>query len=436
MFLSGSIEMAEAYHASHLVRHTAGRLPVVLITATMLAACGHSQPTTVSAASTPPAMPVSIAEAKTSEVSLRNEWVGTLDGYVNAQIQPQVSGYLVRQNYREGDVVSKGQVLFEIDQRPFRAALAQANGQIGQAQGQTAQAEGQLAQAEAQLKLARINVDRDAPLAAQRAIAQSQLDNEEQQLAQAEANVASARGAIAAGEGAVATAHANADTAGLNLEFTEVGSLIGGVAGQATVQVGNLVGPQSILTAVSQLDPIKVYFSISAEEYLALVKGAAAKGPDLLHANVPLTLTLSDGAVFPHTGHIDFVDRQMNQQTGAIRIAASFANPGNVLRPGQFARVSAVTRAIHDAILVPQAAVMDLQGVKQVYTVASNGTAHLVNITLGPQYGSDWIVTEGLTPGAKVITNNLQKLHEGAPVAPEAAQQQHTGNPTGKPTGN
>jgi membrane fusion protein (multidrug efflux system) len=186
--------------------------------------------------------------------------------------------------------------------------------------------------------------------------------------------------------------------------------------------VGNLVGPQSVLTSVSQLDPIKVYFSISDEEYLALSKSAAAKGPDLLHANVPLTLTLADGAVFPHTGHIDFVDRQMNQQTGAIRIAASFSNPGNVLRPGQFARVSATTRIVHDAILVPQAAVMDLQGVKQVYTVAANGTAHLVNITLGAQYGSDWIVTSGVTPGARIITSNLQKLREGAPVAPQATQ--------------
>jgi len=403
--------MAVAYHFS---------LPLVLVTAAALAACGGGQPATVSAAA-PSAMPVSIVEARTADVSLRNEWVGTLDGYVNAQIQPQVSGYLVRQNYREGQVVAKGQVLFQIDQRPFQAALNQAKGQIGQAEGQTAQAEGQLAQAEAQLKLAQINVDRDAPLAAQRAVAQSQLDNEKQQLSQAEANVRTAQGAIVAGRAAIATARANADAADLNLGFTEVRSLIGGVAGQATTQVGNLVGPQSVLTSVSQLDPIKVYFSISDEEYLALAK-SAANGLDLLRANVPLTLSLADGAVFPHPGHIDFVDRQMNQQTGAIRIAASFANPGNVLRPGQFARVSAATRVIHDALLVPQAAVTDLQGIKQVYTVAANGTAHVVNVTLGPQYGSDWVITAGLSPSAKVITNNLQKLREGAPVAPQTVQ--------------
>ncbi|MDE3198503.1 MAG: efflux RND transporter periplasmic adaptor subunit [Acidobacteriota bacterium] len=417
--------MAEAYHASPVVRHHAARFPFILAGAAVLTACGHSAPATVSAAA-PSAMPVSVVEARTSDVSLRNEWVGTLDGYVNAQIQPQVSGYLVKQDYREGQVVTKGEVLFEIDQRPFRAALAQANGQIGQAEGQTAQAEGQLAQAEAQLRLARINVDRDTPLAAQRAVAQSQLDNEKQQLAQAEANVKTAQGAIAAARAAVATAHANADAAQLNLDFTQVRSLIGGVAGQATTQVGNLVGPQSVLTSVSQLDPIKVYFSISDEEYLALAKNAATKGPDLLHSDVPLTLTLADGSVFAHEGRIDFVDRQMNQQTGAIRIAASFANPGNVLRPGQFARVSATTRVLHDALLVPQAAVTDLQGVKQLYIVAASGAAHVVNVTLGPQYGTDWIVTGGIAAGAEVITDNLQKLREGTPVTPRA----------GRPAGN
>jgi membrane fusion protein (multidrug efflux system) len=377
-------------------------------------------------------MEVSFVEARTGEVMLRNEWVGTLDGYVNAQIQPQVSGYLVEQKYREGQVVAKDQVLFEIDQRPFRAALEQAQGQIGQAEGQTAQAEGQLAQAEAQQKLALINVDRDTPLAAQRAIAQSQLDNEKQQLAEAEANIKAIKGAIAAAQAAIASARANTDAAALNLDFTDVRSLIGGVAGQATIQVGNLVSPQSVLTSVSQLDPIKVYFSISDEEYLALSKNTA--GSDLLRANVPLTLTLADGSEYPHKGQIIFVDRQMNQQTGAIRIAASVANPGNLLRPGQFARVSATTRVIRDALLVPQMAVMDLQGQKQVYTVNAGGKVHVVNVTLGSEHGADWIITSGITPGTRVITTNLQKLQEGMPVSAKAAP---LSNPAaGKGTGN
>jgi membrane fusion protein (multidrug efflux system) len=389
---------------------------VALVTLTLLTGCSQTK---TSAAAPPPPMEVSFVEARTGEVTLRNEWVGTLDGYVNAQIQPQVSGYLLEQKYREGQVVAKDQVLFEIDQRPFRAVLEQAKGQIGQAEGQTAQAEGQLAQAEAAQKLAQINVDRDAPLAAQRAIAQSQLDNEKQQLAQAEANVKAARGTIAAAQASIATAKANADSAALNLEFTEVRSLISGVAGQATIQVGNLVNPQSVLTSVSQLDPIKVYFSISDEEYLAL--GKKTSGPDLLSANVPLTLTLADGGEYPHKGRIIFVDRQMNQQTGAIRIAASFANPGNVLRPGQFGRVSAATRVIRDALLVPQVAVADLQGQKQVYTVTPDGKVHVVNVTLGSEHGADWIVTSGITPGTRVITNNLQKLQEGMPVSAKEA---------------
>lgn len=406
-------------------------LPVIL-TALALTSCGETR-TAAANTGAPPPMPVSFVEARTGEVTLRNEWVGTLDGYVNAQIQPQVTGYLLEQKYREGQVVSKGQLLFQIDQRPFRAVLDQAKGQIGQAEGQTAQAEGQLAQAEAAEKLAQINVDRDTPLAAQRAIAQSQLDNEKQQLAQAEANVKAAKGAIAAAQAAIASAKANADAAALNLEFTEVRSLISGVAGQATVQVGNLVNPQSVLTAVSQLDPIKVYFSISDDEYLSLSKKNA--GPDLLSANVPLTLTLADGSVFPHQGRIIFVDRQMNQQTGAIRIAASFANPGNVLRPGQFGRVSAATHVIHDALLIPQSTVMDLQGQKQVYTLTPDNKVHVVNVTLGAEHGADWIITSGITPGTRVISDNLQKLQEGMPVSPKPAPSSPSTPAASKPSG-
>jgi membrane fusion protein (multidrug efflux system) len=299
-------------------------------------------------------MPVDVVTVQQSDVPVSNEWVGTLDGFVNAQIQPQVSGYLIKQNYREGSVVQKGQALFEIDPRPFQAALQQAEGQVGQAQGA-------VGQAQAQFQLAQINVNRDTPLAAEHAIAQSQLDNEKQQAAQAEASVASARASVAAAQAAVANAK-------LNLGFTEVRSLITGVAGQATTQVGNLVGPQSVLTSVSQLDPIKVYFSISDSEYLGLIKRTTQSNADLLRAssNLPLTLTLANGSVFPHTGRIIFVDRQMNQQTGAIRIAASFPNPGNVLRPGQFGRVRAQTTVLNNAILVPQSAVQELQGIEQV----------------------------------------------------------------------
>jgi len=378
-------------------------LALALSTAAMVG-CGTSHAGTTAGIAGP--MPVTVVNVQPADVALAREWVGTLDGYVNAQIQPQVGGYLVQQNYREGSQVEKGQVLFEIDPRPYQAALEQAQGQLGQTQGQ-------LGQAQAQLELAEINVNRDTPLAEQHAIAQSQLDNEKQQQAQALAAVKSTQAAIA-------TAQANIATAKLNLGFTEVRSLISGVAGQATTQVGNLVNPQSVLTAVSQLDPIKVYFSISDSEYLALTRRAQKGGGDLLKAsdNLPLTLTLADGETYPHPGHIVFVDRQMNQQTGAIRIAAAFPNPGNVLRPGQFGRVKASTDVLHNALQVPQIAVQELQGIEQVYTVGANNRIHVVNVTLGSQDGNNWIVASGLQPGTRVVTDNLQKLREGAPVSP------------------
>ncbi len=367
----------------------------------LLAGCNNSKPV---AAMGP--LPVDVVTVEQSDVPVSNEWVGTLDGYVNANIQPQVTGYLLKQNYREGSVVQKGQVLFQIDPRPFQATLEQAEGQLGQAKGA-------VGQAQAQLQLAKINVNRDTPLAAQHAIAQSQLDTETQQSAQAEANVAAANASVA-------TAQAAVDTARINLGFTLVRSLITGVAGQATTQVGNLVGPQSVLTTVSQLEPIKVYFSISDSEYLALIKSSGTNDSDLLHGSskLPLTLTLSNGTVFPHTGRIIFVDRQMNQQTGAIRIAASFPNPGNVLRPGQFARVRAQTTIIHNATLVPQAAVLEMQGLEQVYVVGDDNKVHVTNVKLGPQHGQDWVINSGLQPGARVIVSNLQKLKDGVPVSP------------------
>jgi membrane fusion protein, multidrug efflux system len=365
----------------------------------------------------PMALPVSVMNVRQADVSLTGSWVGTLDGNVNAQIQPQVSGYLVRQEYREGSPVSKGEVLFQIDPRPFQAV-------VDQAQAQVEQAKGQLAQARAQLALAQINVNRDTPLAQVRAIAQSQLDTETQQEAQDQA-------AVAAGEAAVSAAQAALESAQLNLGFTQVRSLISGVAGQATTQVGNLVSPQSVLTAVSQLDPIRVYFSISDGEYLALVARAKQSGGDLLRggANLPLTLTLANGQPYLHKGHIVFVDRQMNQQTGAIRIAAAFPNPGNILRPGQFGRVTAETEIRRNAVLVPQTAVQELQGIEQVYTVAPGDRVHVVNVKLGPQYGNDWIVESGLKPRTQIITDNLQKLREGAPVAPHAAPLPPANNP-------
>lgn len=398
-------------------------LGVLVVSAGLFGGCADKK---AAAAGPPPAMPVAVVEIQPADVPLTGEWVGTLDGYVNAQIQPQASGYLIKQDYREGAQVSKGQVLFEIDPRPFQAALDQAEGQL-------AQAKGQLQQAHAQLGLAQINVNRDTPLAEAHAIAQSQLDNDTQQKAQTEALVESAKATIAAAEAAVATAK-------LNLGFTEVRSLITGVAGQATTQVGNLVNGQSVLTSVSQLDPIKAYFSISDSEYLNLTQ--RVRGGDLLRNSsaVPLTLTLSNGEEFPRKGHIEFVDRQMNAQTGAIRIAAVFPNPGNVLRPGQFGRIKAATEIRHNGLLIPQAAIQEIQGLQQVYLAGPDGKAHAATVTLGPQIGTSWLAERGVSAGDKVIVDNLQKLRDGAPVsphpaphpAPSAAATAQNSNPAGR----
>ena len=378
---------------------------MLLIGVALVTGCGKAPAST----GQPPPLPVSVVQVEPSDVAVSNEWVGVLDGYVNAQIQPQANGYLIKQNYREGAQVAKGQILFEIDPRPFQAALDQAKGQL-------AQAKGQVLQAQAQLGLAEINVKRDTPLAQARAIAQSQLDNDVQQKAQTEASVESAKASVAAAQAAV-------ENAELNLGFTHVRSLITGVAGQATTQVGNLVNTQSVLTAVSQLNPIKVYFSISDAEYLALIQRARGAGGDLLknESAIPLTLTLANGEVYPQKGHIEFVDRQMNAQTGAIRVAAAFPNPNNILRPGQYGRVQGETQLRHNALLVPQVAVQELQGLQQIYVAGNDNKAHLTTIQLGPQVGTNWLVEGGVAPGARVITDNLQKLREGAPVNPHPA---------------
>jgi len=339
-------------------------------------------------------LPVQTVTAIQQDVPLTGEWVANTDGFVNAQIQPQVSGYLIRQDYKEGSEVHKGQVLFEIDPRPFQAVLDQAKGSLGQAQ--------------AQLALAGVNVDRDQPLSDAHAIARSQLDND--------------LGTQAAAKAAVANAQASVQSAELNLGFTKVRSLIDGVAGQATVQVGNLVSPQSILTSVSQLNPIKVYFSISEQEYLTLSSRAKQSGKqDLLSSGntLPLKLTLTNGQVYPQTGRIIFVDRAVSAQTGAIRIAASFPNPGNLLRPGQFGRISANTTVLHNAVLVQQRALTELQGMNQVIVVGSDNVAHIRTVQLGSQIGPNIVITKGVSAGEVVVTEGLDKIKDGMKVAPQ-----------------
>lgn len=355
----------------------------------------------------PPPPEVLVTPVVQKDVPIYGDWVATLDGYVNANIQPQVSGYLIKQDYREGSFVHKGEILFEIDPRTFQAALDQAEGQL-------AQARGQLAQAQAQLGLAAINVKRDTPLAAARAIAQSQLDNDIQTQAQDEALVKAA-------EANIKTNQATVEQAQLNIGFTRVRSLIDGIAGLAMTQIGNLVGQTTVLTTVSQVDPIKAYFSISEQEYMALAGKLSGNGPDLLRASsaVPLQLTLANNAVYPHRGRIVFADRQVNSQTGTIRIAGAFANPGNVLRPGQFGRIRAITSLKKGALLVPQRAVTELQGRYQVAVVGPDNRVSIHEVEPGDRVGDMWIVNGGLNPGDRVVSQGTAKARAGSVVNPK-----------------
>jgi membrane fusion protein (multidrug efflux system) len=361
-------------------------LPLSLI---LLAGCKRA-----AAPAAPAPIPVPVVAATSENVQVTGEWVATMDGYVNAQIQPQASGYLIRQNYTEGSVVQKDQVLFEIDPRPLQAVADQTTGS--------------LAQARAQMELAAINVKRDTPLAAAHALAQSTLDTDIKTLE--------------ADQAGVTTAQANLEAAELNVGFTKVRSLIDGVAGLAQLQVGSLVGTTSVLTTVSQLDPIKVYFFISEQEYLALSTRVRMSGRgDLVSSGnaIPLTLTLSNGKVYPHKGHIIFVDRSVSAQTGSLKLAASFENPGNLLRPGQFGRVTAETEVLRGAVLIPQRAVNVLQGLDQVVVVTPDNTAHIKTVQLGPQKGQKVVVSSGLKAGDEVVTEGLDKLRDGMKVDPQ-----------------
>jgi len=326
------------------------------------------------------------------DVPIVSEWVATLDGYVNAQIQPQVTGYIVEQKYKEGSPVHKGDILFEIDPRPFQALLDQAKAL--------------LAQAQAQMGKTQLDVDRDTPLAKERAIAQSQLDNDIQ------ANLA-ARAAVQSSEAQVEQAH-------LNLGFTHVTSLFDGIAGIAQVQLGNLVNPSTVLTSVSQVNPIKAFFPISEQEYLRLADGHS--GQDRLESpkdGPSLDLVLADGTVYPSKGHLLYTDRQVDINTGTIRVVSAFPNPKNLLRPGQFGRVRASTYTRTGALLVPQRAVVELQGTFQLAVVGNDNKVSVRIVKVGERVGTEWIIDSGVKPGEMVIVEGVQKVRDGSPVNPK-----------------
>ncbi len=383
----------------------------------------------------PPLLEVEVAPVEQKDVPVYREWIGTLDGMVNADIKAEVSGYLTQQAYTEGSFVKKGQLLFQIDPRPFQAALDQAEGQLAQAQGQLAQARAQLVQAEAQVAVAEANqrrtqldVDRYTPLAKQQAITQQDLDNATQnnmaakaQVQSAQAQVETARAQIVAANAAVQSAKATADTAQINLGFTRLTSPIDGIPGIAQQQVGSLVSPASpTITTVSTLDPIKAYFTVAEQEYLDFHRRYATTATlDAERKQLRLELILADGTVYPQNGSFYFADRQVDVKTGAIVIAGLFPNPGNVLRPGQYGRVRTAIRIQPGALLVPQRAISELQGQRQVAVVDANDTVRIRPVTVGDTVGSEWVVNTGVNPGERVVVEGVQKVRQGMQVKPK-----------------
>lgn len=345
-----------------------------------------------------PQMPppeVLVAPVAQRNVPVYSDWVGTIEGYVNAEIRPKVQGYLLTQNYPNGKVVAEGELLFQIDPRQFKAALDQAIGQLESAKA-------------LQVKT-QLDVNRYRPLAKEGAVSQEELDNAIQQN---EANKA-----------AVFQAQANVEQARLNLDWTKVNSPIKGIAGINQAQIGDLVGPTTVLTTVSTVDPIKVEFPISEQEYLRFaqainkVSETGKEDPDA----PKLEVILADGKTYGHQGRFFAVNRQVDQRTGTLLVQALFPNPDNILRPGGYAKVRAATQVADGALLIPQRAVLDLQGTYQVYVLGADDTVSVRDVTPGPRSGSDWVITKGLSAGEKVVVEGLQKVRSGAKVVAKPA---------------
>jgi len=388
-----------------------GSLLAISMSAIVLAGCSKN------GAGGPGSPPdVQVVQVEQKDVPIYREWIGTLEGLVNADVRGQVTGYLLRQDYKEGNFVQQNQLLFEIDPRPFQASLDEAKAQL-------ATATAQLANAQAIQKRTELDVERYTPLAKEQAASQQDLDNSVQNNLAALATVATARAQIKSAEAAV-------ESAQLNLGFTRLTSPIDGIAGTAQLQVGALVSQSSgAVTTVSTVDPIKVYFTVSESEYLDFNRRfPTVSGREAEFKRTPLDLILADGTTYQHQGTIDFADRAVNQGTGAILIAGLFPNPGNILRPGGYGKVRASTRIEKDALLIPQRAVTELQGSYQVAIVDNENNVNIHAVEVGDRVGSQWIISKGLKPGERVVAEGTQKVRQGSkvnpkPFAPEIAEQ-------------
>jgi len=364
------------------------RIPATLVTLALSlgTACKRPEPPP------PPPPEVLVTAAAQKDVPIYTEWVGTTVGFVNAQVMPRVQGYLLKQDYQDGAYVKTDQLLFEIDDRPYKAALDQALGD--------------LAQQQATLRKNQLDVAKYKPLSAQGAATKQELDDAVQ--------------ATQASEAQVKGAEAAAENARLNLGWTKVYSPIEGIAGIAPVQVGDLVTPSTVLTNVSQVDPMKVTFPISEREYLRYSdrirehqeKGRAKDEPDL-------QLILADGSTYPHPGRFYVANRQVDQQTGTILIQALFPNPDAVLRPGLYAKVRAPTETRRGAVVIPERAVQETQGVYQVAVVGVDDKVAFRTVQPGEQVDGLWIIDKALEPGERVVTEGLQKVKDGIVVRPK-----------------
>jgi len=361
----------------------------------------------------PPPPIVEVVTVEQRDVPVYGEWIGTLTGQVNADVKAQVTGYLLTRKYKEGSYVRKGELLFEIDPRPFQAALDQAKAQLAQAKAQLIQDQAQRATAQANQQMSQLNVDKYAPLAQVDAVSKQDFDNADQTNLANKNQVLAAEAAIASAEAQIQVSEAGVETAGINLGFTRIVSPIDGIAGIAQAQVGDLVNTSSgVLTTVSTVDPIRDYFAVSEQEYLALQKRISS--PDKDHWK--LQLILADGTTYSHPGEFYFADRQVNQNTGAIQLAALFANPGNVLRPGQYGKVRAMIREQQNAMLIPQAAVNQEQGSYSVAVVDKDNHVSMRAVQVGQRTDSMWVIQSGLNPGERVAVEGQQGLRPGMTV--------------------
>lgn len=374
-----------------------GLMLVVISLSVFLSLCG-CQPE--QKAPTPQVPVVEVAAVTQQDVPIYKEWVGVMDGSINAIIRSQVPGYLLRQNYREGEKVTKGQVLFEIDQRTFQAAVNQYKASLDQAKAD-------LARQEAASFTSRADLARVRPLSEKNAVSKKDLDD-------AIGRDMASRASVEAAKAAIMVASANLEKAELDLGFTKITSPIDGIAGIAKTQIGNLVGPnmQEELTTVSALDPIKVYINISEREYLQ------SAGAEKNVAQIPLELILADDKVYPEKGHFVLADRQVDPTTGTLKLGTLFPNKGNFLRPGQYGRIRAMIDFKKGALLIPQRAVTEVQGKYLVAVVVADNKINVRPVQVGERIGSNWLIVKGLQPGEQVVVEGTQKVKPGMTVVP------------------